>query len=125
MGHHELLNTIGCGSFGEVSLGQHITTWTEVTVKAIHHQKFVRLHRPILKEVNCIAVLHHLNIVELYEVIGTENVLFLFMGYMNGGDLGDYRQTHGPMIEDEVEASSNYLYQQCTIATTRASSTGT
>ncbi|KAF6361730.1 hypothetical protein mRhiFer1_009956 [Rhinolophus ferrumequinum] len=76
-GYYELLETIGKGGFAKVVLGRPILTRIDGAVKIINQQDFYRLHRPLLREVHGMAVLHHPNIVQLFHVINTTESLFL------------------------------------------------
>jgi MAP/microtubule affinity-regulating kinase len=49
-------------------------------------------------------LLHHPNIVKLYEVIETKSTVFLVMEYASGGELYDYLVVHGKMKEKEARA---------------------
>lgn len=75
IGDLELLNTIRQGRFGKVRLGQHILIATEVGVTDICQQSFFGPSETSPAEVNCMAVLHHPNIVQLFEVWFTQNLL--------------------------------------------------
>ena len=47
-------------------------------------------------------MLHHPNIVKLYEVIETKYTVFLVMEYASGGELYDYLVVHGKMKEKDA-----------------------
>ncbi|KNC82215.1 CAMK/CAMKL/MARK protein kinase, variant [Sphaeroforma arctica JP610] len=47
-------------------------------------------------------MLEHPNIIKLYEVIDTPNVLYLVMEFCSGGELFDYLVAHGKMKEKEA-----------------------
>jgi MAP/microtubule affinity-regulating kinase len=49
-------------------------------------------------------MLHHPNIVKLYEVIETKSTMFLVMELSSGGELYDYLVVHGKMKEKEARA---------------------
>ncbi|XP_039702935.1 serine/threonine-protein kinase MARK2-like [Pteropus medius] len=95
---YELLNTIGEGSFAKVKLARHILTGIEVAVKVINRHGSYRPFR----EVHAMKTLNHPNIVKLFEVIDTENTLFLIMELVDGGTLSDYLEDCGDMTEHEA-----------------------
>ncbi|KAJ3273197.1 hypothetical protein HDV01_004699 [Terramyces sp. JEL0728] len=49
-------------------------------------------------------LLHHPNVIKLYEVIETKSTVFLVMEYASGGELYDYLVVHGKMKEKEARA---------------------
>nr|KAF6506092.1 hypothetical protein HJG63_007929 [Rousettus aegyptiacus] len=99
IGHYKLLNTIGEGSFAKVRLARHILTETEVAVKVINRHG---AYRPF-REVSSMKSLNHPNIVQLFEVIDTENTLFLIMELVDGGDLLSYLMDCGRMMEHQAQ----------------------
>eukprot|EP00833_Pecoramyces_ruminatium_P006909 jgi/Orpsp1_1/1180941/evm.model.c7180000075187.2 len=54
------------------------------------------------REVRILKMLHHPNIIKLYEVIETTNTIFLVMEYVSSGELYDYLVVHGKMKEKEA-----------------------
>ncbi len=58
----------------------------------------------LYREIRIMKLLHHPNIVKLYEVIETKNTVFLVMEYASGGELYDYLVVHGKMKEKEARA---------------------
>ncbi|KAM5284719.1 serine/threonine-protein kinase MARK2-like isoform 3-T5 [Hipposideros larvatus] len=108
--HYVLLNTIGAGSQAKVKRGEHLPTGTQVAVKVIQRPSIIiGGHRPILTEARCMARLRHPNIVELFEVINTQDHLFIAMEYIGGGNLLDYIHTHGRMMEGEARDAFRQL----------------
>ncbi|XP_036077461.1 serine/threonine-protein kinase MARK2-like [Rousettus aegyptiacus] len=99
IGRYRLLNTIGEGSFAKVRLAQHLLTGTDVAVKVINRHG---AYRPF-REVNSMKSLNHPNIVKLFEVIDTENTLFLIMELVDGGDLFSYLVNCGRMMEHQAQ----------------------
>lgn len=100
MGHYELPNTIGQGSFGKLRLHQHILTHTEVAVKVTCRLGSSNTHALFLQEVKSMKALHHPNIVQLLAVIDTPGSFHLVMEYLSGGNLWKYLQTHGRVAEE-------------------------
>ncbi|KAF6323473.1 hypothetical protein mRhiFer1_010731 [Rhinolophus ferrumequinum] len=107
-GHYELLQTTGKGTFSKVVLGQHLLTGTKVTVKIMDQLVAFQVHRPVLREVHCMADLHHHNFVQLFHMISTTKSLFLVLELVPGGDLVDYLCAYGCMPEDNARS----IFQQ-------------
>ncbi|XP_045678804.1 serine/threonine-protein kinase MARK2-like [Phyllostomus hastatus] len=105
IGDYTLLNTIGKGSFAKVWLACHVLTGTEVAVKAINQCDITRY----FEEAHCLKSLNHPNITKLFEVIATEEKLYLIMEHVSGGDLLDYLENHGPRSEREAQAMFRQL----------------
>ncbi|XP_053544981.1 serine/threonine-protein kinase MARK1-like isoform X1 [Bombina bombina] len=53
-------------------------------------------------EVTILKMLDHPNIAKLYEVIDTEDILYLCMEYLSGGDLFHYLKDHGRIDEERA-----------------------
>ncbi|KAL2911871.1 hypothetical protein HK105_208654 [Polyrhizophydium stewartii] len=105
IGNYVFQKTVGEGNFAKVKLATHKLTNAEVAIKVIDktqldEKKLGKLYR----EVRIMKMLHHPNIVKLYEVIETKNTVFLVMEYASGGELYDYLVVHGKMKEKEARA---------------------
>ncbi|XP_036092824.1 serine/threonine-protein kinase MARK2-like [Rousettus aegyptiacus] len=99
IGHYQLLQTIGEGTYGVVKLARHIITGVEVAVKVIDRRGAYRPRR----EVKTMKRLNHPNIVKLYQVIDTEYTIFLFMEHASRGNLFRYLRRFGRMNEHEAQ----------------------
>jgi MAP/microtubule affinity-regulating kinase len=115
IGNYTIIKTLGEGNFAKVKLAKHKLTGAEViwfwwftskvAIKVIDkttldEKKLSKLYR----EVRIMKMLHHPNIVKLYEVIETKFTVFLVMEYASGGELYDYLVVHGKMKEKEARA---------------------
>jgi MAP/microtubule affinity-regulating kinase len=105
IGNYVFQKTVGEGNFAKVKLAKHKLTGQEVAIKIIDktsldEKKLSKLYR----EVRIMKLLHHPNIVKLYEVIETKHTIFLVMEYVSGGELYDYLVVHGRMKEKEARA---------------------
>ncbi|KAI8818707.1 kinase-like domain-containing protein, partial [Fimicolochytrium jonesii] len=105
IGNYHFQKTVGEGNFAKVKLAKHKLTGVEVAIKIIDkttldEKKLGKLYR----EVRIMKLLHHPNIVKLYEVIETKHTVFLVMEYASGGELYDYLVVHGKMKEKEARA---------------------
>lgn len=106
---YELLDTIGEGSHAKVKLGRHLPTGTEVAIKIIRRRGVHRTQRHGLQEARCMLGLRHPNIVQLFQVIDTEDSLFLVMEHASRGDLWDYLELHGRMAEGAARRTFRQL----------------
>ncbi|KAL3984725.1 Protein kinase domain family protein [Acanthocheilonema viteae] len=120
IGKYKLLKTIGKGNFAKVKLAKHIPTGIEVAIKIIDKTALNpgSLHK-LFREVKIMKQLDHPNIVKLYQVMETENTLYLVMEYASGGEVFDYLVAHGRMKEKEARAkfrqivsAVQYLHQK-------------
>ena len=101
IGEYKLMKTIGKGNFAKVKLAKHIPTGREVAIKIIDRTQLTQAslqkvrglwllieERDLLqlnREVHIMKTLDHPNIVRLYQVLETENTLYLVMEYASGG----------------------------------------
>ncbi|KAK0411348.1 hypothetical protein QR680_005612 [Steinernema hermaphroditum] len=120
IGKYKLLKTIGKGNFAKVKLAKHVPTGLEVAIKiidktALNPSSLQKLYR----EVKIMKQLDHPNIVKLYQVMETDQTLYLVMEYASGGEVFDYLVAHGRMKEKEARAkfrqivsAVQYLHQK-------------
>ncbi|KAJ0349936.1 hypothetical protein KNSL1_004318 [Colletotrichum chrysophilum] len=115
VGNYTLGRLIGKGSFGKVYLATHkLTNGSKVVLKSAnkgdsnlareihHHRQFVHPH-----------------IARLYEVIVTENLVWLVLEYCAGDELYNYLLEHGPLPVHKVQkifaqlvGAVSYVHQQ-------------
>ncbi|KAM4873588.1 sperm motility kinase 4A-like [Thomomys bottae] len=86
--HYQVVKTIREGGFALVKLAKHLLTDTLVAVKVLN-KRDCRFFATELELLKCVD---HPNIIKLYEVVDTEEHLYLVMEYVDGGDLVDYLQ---------------------------------
>ena len=94
VGGYELLSPIGKGSFSKVMLARHLVTGAEVAVKIINKYDFPRASQ----EAAILQKLSHPNIIQLFQVVDTDDQKFLFMEHMPGGHLFGYLRKNGPCL---------------------------
>ena len=88
--HYILGKTIGQGSFGKVKIGIHKLTKEKVAVKVLEKSKFDDDDiKNLKKEIGIIKRIRHKNINQFYEMIDTENKMFLIMDLAENGDFFD------------------------------------
>ncbi|KAJ3708008.1 hypothetical protein LUZ61_011713 [Rhynchospora tenuis] len=91
IGKYRLGQTIGEGMFAKVKLAVNVETNKNVAIKIID-KTMVRqknLMDQVVREIRSMKVLHHPNIVQIYEVIATRTKIYLVMEYVSGGQLSD------------------------------------
>ena len=105
-GNYILENTIGEGAFAKVKLGKHIITGEKVAVKILPKTNKNATNNnnisKIKKEINILRRLHHKNIIQLYEIIESENNLYIVMEYCEGKELFDYIVKRKRLTEREA-----------------------
>ncbi|MBZ3879402.1 Sperm motility kinase 2B [Sciurus carolinensis] len=85
--HYELVRTIGHGAYGQVVLAPHRHTGAEVVAKVL---ELVLENIPVFSEPNVLMTLEHPNVVQLFQVIGTEKHIYMVMEHAGGGDLQEH-----------------------------------
>ncbi|CAG8694138.1 3335_t:CDS:2, partial [Gigaspora margarita] len=86
VGNYILENTIGEGTYGKVKLATHKLTGQKVAIKIIP-----KIHAENLtREIHHHRYLHHPNIISLFEVIPSENKIYMVLEYCEGGELYDF-----------------------------------
>ncbi|CAD6186170.1 unnamed protein product [Caenorhabditis auriculariae] len=104
-GLYDLEHTIGQGHFAVVKLAKHVFTGEKVAVKIIDKTKMdAESTANIMKEVRCMKLVQHANIVRLYEVLDTQTKLFLIL------ELGDY-DLHDFIVKHEKGVSEPIAQQ--------------
>ena len=110
IGDYLLLSTIGRGTFSKVKLGLHLPTKQKVAIKILDQEKIVDetdIER-IKREIRILSVLHHKNIVQLYETITNNNNIYIIMEYIEGKDLFQYIYS----LQRLTEYKSSQLFRQ-------------
>jgi len=110
IGNYIIGRTIGEGTFGKVKVGRHIPTKEKVALKILEREKLKEKEdlEHIENEINVLKLIKHPNITQLYEVIETEEKIFIIMEYAEKGDLFDYISKKSCLSE----AESNIYFQQ-------------
>lgn len=98
--NYDLGKTIGKGNFAKVKVATHLITGVEVAIKIIDKTNLNEGSlAKLLREVKVMKQLDHPNVVKLFEVIDTEDTLFLILEYAAGGEVFDFLVEHGRMKE--------------------------
>jgi serine/threonine protein kinase len=90
VGKYELGKTLGSGSFSKVKLGVD-DTGKQFAVKIIEKEQLVREHmeEQLKREISVMKLLKHPHIVQLYDVLQTQNHIYLVLELVTGGELFD------------------------------------
>eukprot|EP00123_Amoebidium_parasiticum_P016874 comp23618_c7_seq1/m.40211 comp23618_c7_seq1/g.40211 ORF comp23618_c7_seq1/g.40211 comp23618_c7_seq1/m.40211 type:complete len:461 (-) comp23618_c7_seq1:255-1637(-) len=101
--HYVLGEEIGSGCFARVVKVEHVLTGASVAIKVIDKSNPQYKGDMIGKEVEAMKRARgHPNIVELYEVIEEEELLYLVMEYIPGGNLHNYLSKNGAVSEEQA-----------------------
>jgi len=93
VGNYLLGRKLGEGSFAKVKEGLHTLTGQKVAIKVIDKKKAKEdayVSKNMRREGKLLQMIIHPNIVQLYELMETENSYYLVTELCDGGDLMDY-----------------------------------
>ncbi|XP_028836637.1 serine/threonine-protein kinase SIK1-like isoform X2 [Denticeps clupeoides] len=103
VGFYEIIRTLGKGTFAVVKLARHKVTRTQVAIKIIDKTRLVSADlEKINREVQIMKLLNHPNIVRLYQVMESKNMLYIVTEYAENGDMFEYLTSVGRLSEDEA-----------------------
>lgn len=99
VGNYTLGRLIGKGAFGKVYLAYHtLSNGTKVVLKSANRED------PYLaREIHHHRQFIHPHIARLYEIIVTENLVWLVLEYCPGDELYNYLLSHGPLPAFKVQ----------------------
>ncbi|TSK17861.1 Serine/threonine-protein kinase SIK1 [Bagarius yarrelli] len=103
VGFYDIIRTLGKGNFAVVKLARHKVTKTQVAIKIIDktHLKASDVDK-LKREVKIMKHLKHPHIVKLYQVMETENMLYIVTEYADNGEMFDYIACNGPLSEEQA-----------------------
>ncbi|XP_074583537.1 CBL-interacting protein kinase 5-like [Curcuma longa] len=109
MNRYELGRLLGQGTFAKVYQARNLATGAIVAIKVIDKEKVLRVGMidQIKREISVMRLVHHPNIVELYEVMATRSKIYFAMEYVRGGELFS-KVAKGRLKED---AARKYFHQ--------------
>jgi Neu-associated kinase len=93
VGHYLLGRKLGEGSFAKVKEGLQTLTGQKVAIKVIDKKKAKEdayVSKNMRREGKLLQMIIHPNIIQLYELMETENSYYLVTELCEGGDLMDY-----------------------------------
>ncbi|CAI2384504.1 unnamed protein product [Moneuplotes crassus] len=92
IGNYVISKVIGQGTFGKVWKGIHLLTGEKVAVKLFDKKQIKNKDdmKRIKREIKIQKKVKHPNIAQLYEMVETEEFIYLILEYCSGGELFDY-----------------------------------
>ena len=97
-------STIGEGTFGKVKLGVHNPTKQKVAIKILEKEKIVDFNdiKRIQREISILKEIRHPYIVQLYEILETDEQIYIITEYIPRGELFDYIVSKDKLEESEA-----------------------
>jgi serine/threonine protein kinase len=113
VGKYELGRTLGSGSFSKVKLGID-DKGRQYAVKIIEKEQLVREHmeEQLKREISVMKMLKHPHTVQLYDVLQTQNHIYLVLELVTGGELFDRILSAKRFDED----TARRFFQQMVVA---------
>jgi len=92
VGNYKLGKDLGKGTFGQVKVGTHLVTGEKVAIKVLEKQKIADVNdvERVAREIHILKIVRHPAVVQLYEIVETQQELYLIMEYARGGELFEY-----------------------------------
>jgi hypothetical protein len=93
VGNYIISKTIGEGSFAKVRLGYHLITQQMVAVKVINKREVLKrnyLRANLRREACMMQRMEHPHIIQLFEVMETENCYYIVMELIDGIEFVKY-----------------------------------
>eukprot|EP01065_Artemidia_motanka_P011371 TRINITY_DN16108_c0_g1_i1.p1 TRINITY_DN16108_c0_g1~~TRINITY_DN16108_c0_g1_i1.p1 ORF type:complete len:387 (+),score=56.42 TRINITY_DN16108_c0_g1_i1:222-1382(+) len=108
VGKYELGKTVGRGAFSKVKVAIHLETGEEYVIKIIDKRgggdkSESQVEKDVKHEISIMKVLHHENIVRMYEVMESSKHFYIVLESVRGGDLCDHVMDAGK-LEEKVAA---------------------
>lgn len=102
--NYELENEVGRGGMGIVYCARDKRLKREIAIKVLPPELSFRadIRQRFLREAETAAQLNHPNIVPIYTVEETDNLVYFVMAYIAGDNIGQRLQQHGAMPPVEV-----------------------
>uniref|UniRef100_A0ACD5X0T8 Uncharacterized protein n=1 Tax=Avena sativa TaxID=4498 RepID=A0ACD5X0T8_AVESA len=110
MERYELGRLLGKGTFGKVHYARSLESNQSVAIKMLDKEKVMKvgLSEQIKREVTTMRLVAHKNVVQLREVMATQNKIYFVMEYAKGGELFDKVAKSGKL----TEAAAHRYFQQ-------------
>lgn len=112
VGYYDLSKTLGKGNFAIVRLGIHRITKTPVAVKIVDKNELDAENlSKIGREIEIMCRLAHKNIIRLYQVIRSNDFIYIVSEYASNGEIFDYLVNNGRMNEKLAVVTFSQILQ--------------
>lgn len=105
LGNYTVGNIIGRGEFATVKLGEHVGSCQKVAIKMLDRS---RVDQKVQREIDNQRGLCHKHVINIEDVLETEDSMCLVLEYAPGGDIFDYIVRHVRLKEGEA----NRIFRQ-------------
>lgn len=101
---YQILGTLGTGSFGKVKEALHLLSGEKVAIKIMEKGRIKKEDDQdrIRREMNILSKVNHPNIIQLYEIIETNNYFYFVMECAEKGELSYYIESQDRLSEMEA-----------------------
>jgi serine/threonine-protein kinase NIM1 len=104
IGFYRIGSEVGSGNFSQVKLGLHLLTREKVAIKILNKTKLdEKTQRLLLREISSMQKISHPHIIRLYEVIHTQERLYICMEYAPDGELYSKISNEGKASERDAK----------------------
>jgi serine/threonine-protein kinase ULK/ATG1 len=92
LGNYEIVRkSIGRGSFSKIYRGRYLKTNKQIAIKIIKKRN-IKNENNILREIQVMKMMNHINVIQLIDVLASDNKYYLILEYCPKGDLKKYTQ---------------------------------
>eukprot|EP00831_Metopus_contortus_P068058 TRINITY_DN6080_c0_g1_i1.p1 TRINITY_DN6080_c0_g1~~TRINITY_DN6080_c0_g1_i1.p1 ORF type:complete len:341 (-),score=44.17 TRINITY_DN6080_c0_g1_i1:63-1085(-) len=104
MDYYKLLNPIGKGAFGKVTLAIHKLSGKHVAIKIVDKERIADEYsrNKLLREIYILKKIKHVNVIRLMEVFENTKQVFIVMEYAGSGDLLHFVKSKKFLSEKEA-----------------------
>jgi tRNA A-37 threonylcarbamoyl transferase component Bud32 len=109
--NYHITKELGKGSYATVKLATHLITQKKYAIKIYTKKSLLNKQKKntVKNEIDILKQLDHIHIMKLYEIIDTEEFLYLVLEYINGGSLLDIIKKESRHIIEEKRALNLFI----------------
>lgn len=110
--HYSLDHQIGIGGFSTVLKATHLTSGEERAVKVIDKVKLKGKIQQLDLEFRILMELDHPNIVKIFEIFETKELIYIVQELCHGGELCNALATNAEMAKSFTEDDASKIFRQ-------------